>query len=534
MKGSLINKLKKDKVKRNHPLVTYLRLILIVFVLSFILSLFNMSASYNTVNGATVAVNPESTSIVNLFSPEVLKQFISGATTNFMSFAPLSMFLMSTIGISICEASGFLDSVYNRLFAKLNSKFITFLVVFIATISTIINEVGFVLIIPLAAILFRSKKRNPLLGIIAAFAGCAFGTGTTIFCGSLEVNMIPYTTSAARLIDESQHIALTSNLFIMIATSIILSVVGTVVVEKIIAPRLAKYHKKQQEVEVIENIDEEPEVIEQIKLSDEYHEKKGFKWATIVTIVFALLFIYGLIDGLPYSGLLLDKTQKTYVAKVFGNNSYFLSGFNFIVTMYLIIAGLTYGLVSKRFVGSYDVAETCEDSMKHMGTIVLLIFVVSILNTAIKMSNLGTIVCGILANFLNSLTFGGIIFMIVGFIFIALSNVLLPGTVAKWSIFAPTLVTTLMKSNISPQFSQFVMRAADSVTNGINPLFPYFVFFIGYLNFYNPNKDKTITIKESIRLIMPYFVIISITWLGILLGWYVLGIPIGPGTYVTF
>ena len=534
MKNNLISKIRKDKIKKNHPLVTYLRLILIVFVLSFVLSLLNMSASYNTVNGATAAINPESTSIVNLFNPDVLKQFISGATTNFMSFAPLSMFLMSTIGISICEASGFLDSVYTRVFSKLNSKFITFLVVFFATISTIINEVGFVLIIPLAALLFRNKKRNPLLGITAAFAGCAFGTGTTIFCGSLEVNMIPYTTSAARLIDESSHIALTSNLYIMIATSIILSIVGTVVIEKIIAPRLVRYHKKQQEIEVIELVDEEPEVIEQIKLSDEYHEKKGFKWATIVSIVFIILFVYGLIDGLPYSGILLDKTQNTYVSKVFGNNSYFLYGFNFIVCIYLIITGLTYGLVSKRFVGSYDVAETCEDSMKHMGSIVLLIFVVSILNTAIKMSNLGVIVCGILSNFLNSLSFGGIIFMIIGFIFIALSNVLLPGTVSKWSIFAPTLVTTLMKSNISPQFSQFVMRAADSVTNGINPLFPYFVFFIGFLNFYNPNKDKTITIKESIRLIMPYFVIISITWLGILIGWYILGIPIGPGSYVTF
>ena len=139
-----------------------------------------------------------------------------------MSFAPLNMFLISAIGLSVCESSGFLDSLFKKIFSKLNGQFVTFLVIFVATISTLINEIGFVILIPLAAIIYKAKGRNPMAGVCAAFAGVAFGTGTTLFVGSTEVVLIPYTTAAARLIDSTYHVSLLSNIFIMIVSSFIL------------------------------------------------------------------------------------------------------------------------------------------------------------------------------------------------------------------------------------------------------------------------------------------------------------------------
>ena len=109
----------------------------------------------------------------------------------------------------------------------------------------------------------------------------------------------------------------------------------------------------------------------------------------------------------------------------------------------------------------------------------------------------------------------------------------LTGVQAKWIIFSPVIVPVLMKSNITPQFIQFVMRGVDSMTNGITPLYAYFVIFIGYMNVYNLDEEKPITISGAIKIMLPYFIIISITWLLIIMGWYIIGLTIGPGVYPT-
>ena len=105
--------------------------------------------------------------------------------------------------------------------------------------------------------------------------------------------------------------------------------------------------------------------------------------------------------------------------------------------------------------------------------------------------------------------------------------------VAKWTIFAPVVVPKLMQSNISPQFAQFIFRASDSLFKGLSPLLAFFVIYIGYLNIYNPREDRPITIKEGISYVLPYFGVIAITWILIIVGAYIIGLPIGPNVYPT-
>lgn len=529
--------IKKIKKIHFHPVITYVFLIFLVMLLSFILSLFNLQSTYNVVNQADLGIDQVTVAVKNIFNFGGIKEIISNAAVNFMSFAPLSTFLIASIGLCVCESSGFLDVLFKKIFAKLNSKFVTFLIVFVATISTLINEIGFVILIPIAAIIFKAKGRNPLAGVCAAFAGVAFGTGTTLFVGSTEVALIPYTTAAARVIDSTYHVSLLSNIFIMIVTCFILSIVGMIVVEKMIVPRLGKYRDKKvledvNEVEVID-FDDDPNALEQTMLSNDYKEKRGFKWALIVGSIFTLFFIYSVIPGLPFSGLLLDMSQDTYLKQIFGSTSYFQDGFTYMISLLFLVTGIAYGVGSKRFKSDKDIINESTRCLQHVGVIVLLIFFASQFVAIFKMTNIGTVFASIMANFLNSIPFGGLPFLIVSFLIIGLSNIFLTGIQTKWIIFSPVVVSVLMKSNISPQFAQFMMRAADSITNGITPLYAYFVIFLGYLNFYNKDKDKPITLMKAIRLMMPYFIIISLTWLFILLGWYIIRLPIGPGVFPT-
>ena len=268
-------RLKLKKVKL-HPITIYLLLILGTVILSSILSSLNFQTTYSTISPTDLSTVQNTVVVENLFNYDGLKYIISNAAKNFISFAPLSMFLMMAVGLSVLMSSGFLDLISKKIFAKVDSRKITFLIIFLATFSTIINDIGYLILIPLAASIYEAKGRNPQAGIIAAFCGVAFGSGTTLFVGSSEVSLIPYTTTAARLVDKTYHVSLLSNLFIMIVSTIILSIVGTIIIEKLVVPKFGKLKEKKdltidEEVEVID-----VEEIEQDRLNREYKEKRGF------------------------------------------------------------------------------------------------------------------------------------------------------------------------------------------------------------------------------------------------------------------
>ena len=369
-------------------------------------------------------------------------------------------------------------------------------------------------------------------GIMAAFCGVAFGASTSIFVGSVEVALIPYTTSAARIIDSKFHVSLLSNLFIMIVSTIVLSIVGTVIVEKVVVPYFGKIKEKKE----IENLDEEVELIdvdqEEERLNQEYLENRGFKYSFIAFIIMVVVFIYSVIPNLPLSGMLLDMTEKTYLRQIFGENSYFQDGFTFMMSLLFIITGLFYGIGSKNFKNDKDVFQLSHDSLKDFGGVIILIFLASQFIAIFKKTNIGVILTGIVANVIDSLTFSGIPLLIISILLIAIATLFLTTAGGKWEILAPVIVPPLMQSNISPQFLQFVLRAGDSMTKGITPLSAFFVIFLAYMNIYNKDNEP-IGIFKAIKLIMPYFIIIATTWLLLLIGWYIIGLPIGPGVYPT-
>ncbi len=516
-----------------HPITMFIALIIGTVLLSGILSLFQMQATYNTVNANTYDLESNLVVVENLLNFDGLKFIISNATTNFISFAPLAMLLISLIGISIAEATGFIEALSKRYVSKLNKYQLTFIIIFLGSVSTLINEIGYAILIPLAALLYLLNNRNPLLGIITAFCGVSFGYGVSVFVGSIETWLIPYTTSAARLIDSDAHIALTSNLFIIIASCLILSIIGTIITEKLIAPKLGRYREKEeiQRTEELSLIDVEE--VEQQKIEEEKHQKRGLHFAIITGFIVIALFVYMIIPGLPYSGLLLDMNEKTYLNQLFGESSYFQDGFTYMMCLFFLAMGLAYGIGAKSIKNDKEIIEKATVSFSKVGSIIILIFVASQFIAIFKQTNIGIIITAWLANILNYLEFSGLPLILLVLFLIAVSNLFLTTTVTKWSIFAPAAIPVLMQSNISPQFAQFIFRAGDSITNGITPLLACFALYIGYLNIYNLDKSKPIGIKKSIRYVFPYFFIISATWILIIIGWYLIGLPIGPGVYPT-
>lgn len=528
--------MKKKKLKLKefliHPIVSFILMTLLVIVFSRILSLLQIQVSYNKINPITLDVESEILTVKNLLSYDGLKYIISHAVKNFVGFAPLGNLLVALIGISVVYATGFVDTFTKRVISKISSAKLTFIILFIATISSIINDIGYVLLIPLCAAIYLSNKKNPLLGIVTAFCGVAFGYGATIFVGSAEINLISDTTLAAKLIDPNFHVSLTSNLIIMIAVTFILSIIGTLIIEKIIAPKF--FPKKFDNDTTTKEIDIESIIkeSEQNKLEVETNEKKGLKKSIIVGIIFLLCFAYMLIPNLPFSGLLLDMNEKTYLKQVFGDNSYFQEGFTFMVSLMFVIIGIVYGVTAKTIKNSKELINKCMTYLNSVISVVILLFFAAMFISVFKESNIGSVIVGLFSKLINGASFSGIPLIILVMISIAICGLFVTTPAAKWTILAPVVVPLMMQSNISPQFSQFILRASDSMTKGITPLLAYFAIYIGYLNIYN-NEKKVITVKKAISYLIPYCLIICISWILIIIGWYILGAPIGIGVNST-
>ena len=522
---------KKLKLKKFylHPVSTFMIFTVGIVVFSWILSLLQTQATYNVVNINTKDLEPTLVTVENLLSFDGLKYIISNASRNFLSFAPLGTLLISLIGLTIAEGSGFIETLTKRHLSKIPKSILTFIIIFLATISSLINEVGYAILIPLVALIYFINNRNPILGIVTAFCGVAFGYGVSIFVGSMEISLLDYTRTAALLVDDTVHVALTSNLIFIIFASIILSVVGTIIIEKIIAPRIGKYKRDDEFAKTEQYVTINSEEQEQIQLEKDKYEKKGLRAALIVTIVLLIIFIYSLIPNLPFSGLLLDMKEKVYLYQLFGENEYFEDSFTFLVSLIFILSGTAYGFASKSVKSYKQLIENAGKKFSSAGSIFILMFVASQYIAIFRKSNIGLVVTSWLAGLLKSMNLSGIPLLIVALLLIGISNFFLTSPASKWMIFSPVVVPMFMQSNISPQFAQIVMRAGDSMTKGFTPLLALFIIYIGYLNIYNLKKEKPITIRKSLQMITPYFLIIAATWILLIVGWYLIGLPIGPG-----
>lgn len=512
----------KRKIKRTkfHPALVFLVLTLAVMVISSVGGILNLETNYYTVNTVTGDLESQVVNINNLFNRTGIQYLISNLLSNFMNFAPLGTFILGLMGIGVAYKSGFLNTL-NKVIAKVfPRKMLTFLIVLLGVIFSMFYDVGYVILIPMAAILFRDLGRHPSAGICAAFAGITFGSGANIVANSLDSSLLPYTKSATTILDATYKVQTNGNIIFMIISTLLVAYIGTIITERVIIPKLGKYNFEEEE---IENRKQEPTKT----------EIKGLIIAIISVVAILLPIIYCIIPGLPFSGLLLYLKDSGYVNQLFGSNSYFYKGSVFIFSFLLMLAGLVYGLRVKTFKNNRDFVDGMNYYLKDLSSLLVLIFFAAQFCLIFKQTNLGVFVVASLTNWISELQLTGIVLVLVTFFLTLVSTLLVPVSSTKWAILAPIIVPMFMQSSLTPEFAQAVFRAADSSVKGITPLFTYFVILIGFLQIYNKKKNDPVTISRAISLMAPYTVAFTVLWLAIVIIFYTLGIPIGISTKVT-
>ncbi|MDD2238325.1 MAG: AbgT family transporter [Bacilli bacterium] len=496
-----------------HPIMSFLILILVTVVLSGILNLFNVSTTYNkvTANGSyeNVLVSVES-----LFNLSGIKYIFSNAVSNFSSFMPLSMFLITLIGIGIMDKSGFLDSFFYILTKKMSKRTVTFSLSLICIIASIMGDISFIILIPLAALLFKYGKRNPRAGIICAFASLSCGVGINIFMNAIDSTLLGYTTMVANMITADYVINTTSNMLIMSVAAISLALIITSITEKITVPDIGTYQMEDEEEDYLTK-----------------REKKGLIISCFCGIIYALIFIYNIIPNIPFGGNLLDYSQILYIDKLFGYNSFFNQGFVFVVTLLFIILGLSYGIVNKTIKNHRDLCAGLSHSLDGVGKVLVLIFMASMFIFIFKKTNIGPVIVASFANLIANSSFTGIPLILLVLFISALSALLVPGSANKWVILSGVLVPVFMNSGMSPEFATVVFRAGECITYGLTPLMAYFIIYIAFMELYSQGETDSIT--SNIKYIIPYSKYTTLLWIVILIAFYIINLPLGINAFPT-
>ena len=501
LKNSLdkfINIVEKGGNALPHPAALFGIIALITLFISAIGSFFGWQG-VNPANGETIKV-------VNLLSVEGLHRILLEMVENYTGFAPLGIVMVAMLGIGIAESSGLIKTAINALLIRAPQKWVTFIIVFSGIMSNMASDIGYLLIIPLAGVIFHSLGRHPLAGMSAAFAGVSGGFSANLLIGTIDPLLAGLSTEAARIIDPEYYVMPTANYYFMAVSTLVISFAGTWVNNVWVEPRFGKYNG---------NVEKEP--IKPLL----HEEKKALKWVLFIFMGWVAIFAAGLI---PDHGFLRGEDNSVL-------HSPLLKGF--IAVLFLVAAscGIVFGYLTKTFKKHEDVINGMSSSFKSLVSFLVLVFFAAQFVAWFKWSNLGLILAIKGAGLLQTTDIGLIPLVIMFIIFSGFINLFMGSASAKWAILGPVFIPMFMLLGYSPELSQAVFRIGDSVTNIISPMMSFFALIIVYYQKYDANAG----IGTIIGTMLPYSFIFFIVWTLLLIIWILTGLPLGPeaGLYYT-
>ena len=506
---------KKKKTRSSHPMMFYIYLTILVIIVSAIASALNFQVTYDKLTLIAGEVSSTTVTVNSLFSLDGLKFILTSSIDNLKDFAPFASLLVSSIALGVAFNSGFIKSLISKISKKIPKYVLVFLYSLFCILLSIDGNTGYVILIPLGALLFMALNRNPLGGLALGFASTAAGYSTGLFLTAVDYNLASYTDASAKLVLQSYNIAQNGNLIFIIVCSLLISIICTFITEKLVVRKLGR-----------NQIEEETEIV-----IDEKIEKKGIIWSLIVTFILLVPIVLMIIPSSKegFIGLLLDKSQSDYIQMIYSSDALFLPNLINIISLILLIQGFIYGVITGAIKKIRDIVSMSSNYIKSIGSIFLIIFFAAQFVSILRESNLGVVLTGFFANLISNSNFSFIPLILMLFIFTFIANIILPGTVAKWSILAPNIIPAFMNANVNPEFTQLIYRAGESCSGFITPALPFFVIFIGFVEIYTKNKSD-FSIKKCYSLLLPYLLTIVSIWLVLILCWYVIGLPIGPIT----
>jgi aminobenzoyl-glutamate transport protein len=463
-----------------HPATLFAILAALVIVISAVAAKFGLAVTHPGTGKPIQAVS--------LLTITGLHRILTELVNNFTGFAPLGTVLVAILGIAVAEGSGLIGAALKLLVLSAPRRLLTFVIVFAGVMSNAASEVGYVLLVPLAAVIFLAVGRHPIVGLAAAFAGVSGGYSANLLLGTVDPLLAGLSEEAARIVTPTYQVNPACNYYFMAVSTFVISIVGTWVTEKIVAPRLGEYSGA-----------EKPDDLNELSEA----ERRGLRFALVALLILVALILWGTV---PASGFLRDPQTGGLL------RSPFMSGIVALIFVTGALLGIAYGIGARTV-------------RNDAGIYLVLVFFAAQFVAFFNWTNLGLIVAVKGADLLRASGLGTIP-LIVSFVLVSATiNLFMGSASAKWAIMAPVFVPMFMLLGYTPEFTQAAYRIGDSVTNIISPMMSYFALIVAFTQRYQEKAG----IGTIIATMIPYSISFLIVWTLLLIVWIVAGLPLGPG-----
>jgi aminobenzoyl-glutamate transport protein len=477
------------------PLVMFMAMALMVPVFSALAAVVGWE-KVHPVTGETIRA-------VNLLETESLRRMLTGAVGNFTAFPPLGIVLVAMLGIGIAERSGLIAECLKSFVARTPRRLIAPALVLAGVLANVAADAGYVVLVPLGAVVFASVGRHPLAGLCAAFAGVSGGFSANLIITALDPLLSGLTEAAARLYDPSAVVVPTANYYFMLVSTLLIVAIGWWVTERVVEPRLGDWHGNEADVPADDHAAKVDPLMTRRALRDAL-------WAGAVALAGAIWLF-------APPGALLRGAD--------GGLKPFYDALIPLLAAVFLIPGLVFGWRAGSIRSSTDLSKMMSDTMAGMGGYIVLAFFAAQFIAYFQWSNLGLLIALAGADLLRASGAGPAVLLLGIILLSACVNLFIGSASAKWGLLAPILVPLMMSLGFTPELAQAAFRVGDSCTNIITPLLPYFPLILAFAR----RHDPEVRLGTLISAMLPYSLAFMVGWSALLLVWFFTGLPLGPG-----
>ncbi|WP_107765500.1 AbgT family transporter [Nocardioides terrigena] len=537
--GGFLGWIERVGNKVPHPAIIFLALIVGVIVLSAVLAWADVSVTTEVAepedttvsqeyNGGTTypsldhepeetipeyTVRTETIEVESLLSGDGIRYIFTTAVQNFNDFGVVAVILVAMIGVGVAEEAGLIAALIRKMVQVAPAGAITFIIVLLGGISSVASDAGYLVLIPLGAAAFASLGRNPLVGIAAAYAGVSASFFVNILITPADGIITEVTNEImAGVAPNAEPLNVTNNFYFAIVSTLFTAVVMTLLTERYIEPRAGKWDPAERPADA---------PVDHVPSGDELsHESRGLRMAGIYSLV--AIAIISALTFLPNAPLRNPETGE-----IFGSSP-FMSSLLFIISMLFLAAGLGYGSGSGSLTGATNVINAIIKTFNGLGGLIFLMLLIAQFIAFFNYSNISNVVATQLADLLGRADIGALPLLIGFILLVVVIDMIMPGVIPKWAIIAPIFIPLFYNLGIAPQTVLAAYRVGDGPVNVITPLMVYLPFIILVCQRYRASAGM----GTVISMMIPYTVVVLVTWTLLFTGWYLLDIPWGPGSPV--
>lgn len=487
------------------PFMLFALLALFVLLISQVFE--GTAVSYVGKGGKMVDVK-----VLSLFNAEGFRYMLTDMVKNFVNFPPLGLVVVMMLAMGLAESTGFVSALVRKIMMGVPPWAITATIFFIGINGNLASDASMVFVPAAAAAVYAGMGRNPILGMSIAFAATAAGFSANLVPAGTDALIAGITQTAigsvAATSASPSHLLI--NYYFMSSSVIILTIVGTIVAEKVVAPRLAHMELKDVDVSVNEH-----------NLTAE--ENKGLKYAGWTALAYLAILAMLLI---PDYGVLRDPKTHTILPK-----SAFLDGIIPILFFFFLFVGTAFGIGKGVIKKEKDITNYLGKGLAGAISFIVTAFAAAQFIAWFNKTNLATVIAVKGANLLQSLDFTGVSLVIALILLSAFVDLFVISGSAKWLILAPIFVPMFGLLGYEPALTQVAYRIGESSVNSVTPLNYYVPVMLGIMSRYMKFEDKA-GMGTLMATQIPYALAFLVAWTLWLLVFMFLNLPLGPGAKI--